>query len=155
MANLVPVFLAVGTGLQMISQIKQGQSEAAVASANAEISRMQARQTEEEGKYEVAKLEREKEQMLKRQRMAYLKSGVLISEGTPLAMMAQTATEYEMDIAALRYNSAVKAQQERYGSEIYKSSAKSARQLGYWKAGTTLLLGGAKVEKAREEKEYV
>ena len=155
MSFVLPIVSMIGTGLQAAGQIQAGNTEAAnlrtkAASeeANANTATMQAQQAKTAGEYEVAKLERQKKQALSTQRALYAKSGVLISEGSPLEVQADTATEYQMDINASKYNTAIEVKQYEYESEwsrslasYYSSSAKSAKSAGYLNAGSTLLTG--------------
>ena len=53
---------------------------------------------------EAAKITKEKGKTISAQRAAYAKAGVRLDEGTPLDVMADTAAEYELDLATGRYN---------------------------------------------------
>ena len=90
--SIDPISLAlmVGVGLKVASDIQTARSQA-------EGLEFKAQQIDREKQ----KTEREKRQMLSRQRALYAKSGVVISEGSPLEVMADTATQFEMDIRLL------------------------------------------------------
>ena len=152
MSFLPTVLMVAATGLSIYSEIQSGKARASAYQTNAEIAQMQARQAKKAGEYEVGGLKREKRRMTGRQRALYAKSGVVVSGGSPLEVMADTATEYQMDIGAQRYNIATQAGQYRYQSEIYKSRAKTAKQMGYMSAGKTLLTGGYGVGKVWPKK---
>jgi hypothetical protein len=141
MSALPAVLIAAGATLIAASEIKQGQTTKAVYKANANLAELQGQGIEQAGAYEGAKLAREKRQMLGRQKALYAKSGVSLSEGSPLEVMADTATQYEMDIAANRYNTAIQKSQTEYQAKIYRMMGKSALQTAYMGAGATLLSG--------------
>jgi hypothetical protein len=106
MASSIPLILmAAGTGLGVAGTIAEG------------------RERSKQFEYEAQQKQREKAQMLSRQRALYAKSGVVISEGSPLEVQADTATQYEMDIRRKR------------------QQAKYAKTTSYFKAGSTLLTG--------------
>ncbi len=145
--------VAAGSVMQAMSMIAEGQRMAAQAEAearaqevNAMIAEMQAKQVETSAEYERKKLEREKRRMLGRQRALYAKAGVLSFEGSPLEVMADTATQYEMDIAANQYNASILARRYRYEasyrrnlSSYYSQLAPSYRIGGFIRGGATLL----------------
>ena len=106
MAAAIPyILMAAGTAVSAYSQYKSAKIQA------------------EESEYKTQKLEREKRFMFARQRTAYAKSGVMLTEGSPLAVMADTATQYEMDI------------------RMQRRQTKAIKQVGYLKAGSTILTG--------------
>jgi len=148
--------MIASTAMSVYSSIREGQVANAQAKAQAEsmrvganISKMQAEATKKSGEYDEAKIKREKAKMLSTQQARYAKSGVLISEGSPLEVMADTASQYEMDISANRYNTAVQVAQKEYESkaqssmaDYYSSLGKAHKTSSYLKAGTTLLTSG-------------
>lgn len=108
MAAFIPfALMAAGTAISTIGKIQEGKE--------------QSKQIE----YEAQKTERAKSRMLSRQKALYAKSGVLLSEGSPLEVMADTAAQYEMDI------------------RMQRQKAKAVKKLSYFGAGSTLLTGGA------------
>lgn len=154
------VLLAAGTAMSALSAIQQGQAASAQAkaqgaalTASGRLAQMEAEAAKKAGKYEETKLAKQKAAMLSAQRARYAKAGVSFLSGSPLAVMAETATEYEMDIAAQRYNTAIQTAQKRYESRYYGTMgeyysglfAKAQRTAGYTKAGATLLTGGYNV----------
>jgi len=162
---MATILMVAATAVTVIGQIKQGQQQAAAEKYNAQVAYQNAevyRQTgkfetatlKEQGKYEQQRIAREKRQALSTQRALYGKSGVRIFEGSPLEVQADTAAEFELDIAASRYNVAVGAERIRYETDVgvarsesearyRRRSAKSYRRASYWKAGATLLTAAA------------
>ena len=157
------VLVAVGVGLQIVGQIKEGQMKSAAEKYNAAVAYSQAevyRQTgkfesealAERGRYEQQRIAREKGKTLSAQRAAYGASGVRIFEGSPLEVQADTAAQYELDIAADKYNVALGLERIRYETDVGVSRsvseakyrrrlAKSYRTQSYLRAGSTLLTG--------------
>jgi len=143
MSFLPQLLMVAGTVAVASSAVQEGKAMSAAELANAEIASLQAGQVRQAGTYEEKKLVRSKKQALSTQRALYAKSGVLISEGSPISVMADTATQYEMDIQANRYNTAVESAKYDYEAEYRKSMAKRYKKLGYTKAiGSTLLSAG-------------
>ena len=145
MSWLPMTLLMVGTGLKAASNIQEGKAMSAAEEANAAIATLQGKQVQQAGAYEQQKIARSKKQALSTQRALYAKSGVLISEGSPIAVMADTATQYEMDIQASRYNVAIEAAKYDYEAEYRKSMAKRYKKLGYTKAAGGVLLSAGTI----------
>ena len=132
----------VGLAMSAIGSMQAASSQSAAAQANANVLRMQADQATAAAEVDVQKLERQKRQALSTQKALYAKSGVLISEGSPVEVMADTATNYQLDINTLRYNSAVKAQQYRYQAGTQNSLASDYNVAGLINTGSTILTSG-------------
>ena len=139
------VMQGVGSVMQAVSTIQSGNSQASVEGANANIASLQAQQVRKSGEYEVAKLKRSKKQAISTQRALYAKSGVLISEGSPIEVMADTATQFEMDIQAQQYNTAIEAAKYDYEAEYRKAMARQYKQTGRTKAASQILLSLGKI----------
>jgi len=161
------VFLTMaGTAMDAAGKIQQAQSQAAAQLYNAKIAETQARTYQQVGAFEQAtlgakgkaeeeKLTRAKKKTLSEQKAAYAQAGVRF-EGTPIEVMADTAAEYEMDIATTRYNTQLGIAQSQYATALgtaqslseaqyLKESAKRTKTSGYWGAGRSLLTGGARL----------
>jgi len=128
-----------GTFLTAYSQIQAGRAQASIEEANAALASLQARQIRETGVYKERQLRREKAKMLGRQKALYAKAGIVLSEGSPLEVMADTATEYEMDISAIRYNTAIETARLGYESAFRRRQAESYKRLAYLRAASTIL----------------
>jgi len=162
-APVALTLMAVGTAMDAISSIREGQTMSAAAKYNAQVAEMEAGAIQASGQFEQTALEkqsafertsiaREKAKTLSTQRAAYAKSGVRIDVGSPLEVMADTAAQYELDLAANRYNLALGKERIKYETSVgvarskseqaYQSlMAKEYKRAGYWKAGSTLLTG--------------
>jgi len=154
------LFKGAGYVAQATSQMQQAEINAAQAKvtgqgyqASAVLAEQEAEAIGKSGAYEEAKLLREKKQILGKQRAAYAKSGVRFDEGSPLEVMADSATGYEMDISAKRYNVATTVAQKEYKATYYKSLsgyyqnilAPAYRRAGRYGATATLLTGAGDI----------
>lgn len=139
--SLLPIALAaVGTVTQAVSAVQEGNAMSAAEKANANLASLYASQTRQAGAYEVSKIERQKKQTQSTQQARYAKSGVLVTEGSPLEVMADTAAQYEMDIQATKYNTEVQASAYDYEAKYRRQMASRYKQLGYTKAVSGVLL---------------
>lgn len=159
-AGLV-IMTVAGGAMKTVSQIAQGKQQAANAEYNAKVAEQQAQAARENAKYqqetltqqseyEQARIQREKQKTQATQRTLYAKSGVRLDEGSPLEVMADTAAQYEMDIAANQYNLGVGLEEIRYNTDVdvsrlkseaaYQRTQKKAyKTASYWNAGSTIL----------------
>ena len=148
MSYLPMVMQLAGTIIQATSSVQEGQAMSGVELANANIASSQAAQTRQAGKYDVARIKREKEKTAGIQKARYAKSGVLITEGSPIEVMADTAAQFQMDIMATEYNTAIEASRYYYEAETRKIQAERYRRAGYTKAAGGTLLSLAKIGSA-------
>ena len=161
MSVIAPIMLGAATALKAIGQIREGRAMAQAEQYNARVAEMQAKSIEQAAafekktisqseSYERARLAREKKKMTATQRARYISSGVRADIGSPLAVMADTAAEYELDIAASRYRQQLGLARVGYEADVEKSlalseagfrkgQAKRYKRAGYWGAGETLL----------------
>ena len=161
MAAALPIISAVtaiaGAGLGAISAIRQGsaqsaalRSQANAARYNQQVAEMNANAVKASGAY-AEQIQREKNQrLIGSQKTGFAKSGVTL-EGTPLDVMASTASDQEKDIIAQRYNTDIqawryRAQGAQYGYEASRDVSMSSGPItaGYIGAGSTLLTGAGR-----------
>ncbi len=145
MSFLPFALMAAGTVLKAVSAVREGEAMSAAEIANANIAASQAAQARQAGAYEETKIARQKARILSEQRARYAKSGVLITEGSPIEVMADTAAQYEMDIQVNRYNTAIEAGRFDYESRYRRLAAKRYRDFGYTKAFSGVLLTAGSV----------
>lgn len=135
------VFMIAGMTLGALGQLQQAQQQKAAERYNARIAEMQAESIKVSGEFEEAKLKRQKRTLLGKQRALYGKAGVLTTTGSPLEVMADTAAQMELDIAANRYNVQVGISQALTEAAYRRKMARSYGAAGGIKATTTLLTG--------------
>jgi len=129
-----------GTAVQVAGQLQKGQAEADTAKYNSRVAQLQATQVRRASEFEIQKLKREKSQHLARQRVVTAKSGLELS-GSPLEVLIDSATQFELDIAAERYNTMSQISNLQFESDYQKRLAKAAKTSSYLAAGGTLLTG--------------
>ena len=157
------ILLIASTAMQAMSQIQQGQQMSANEKYNARVAESEAEAYRVSGAFESQALTQQSAFAQARivtakgkargiQQAGYAKAGVLVFEGSPLMVMADTATEYELDIAANQYNRDIGLERIRYTTDVgvgrSLAEAEYRRKLGkyykrasYWAAGQTLLTG--------------
>lgn len=136
--SLAKTLGTLGTIGSFVAPILSGNQAARVADANADIAAMEARSKAETGRTQARKLSRESASLIGSQRAAYGKAGVGI-EGSPLAVMADTASQYGEDIYMVGRNAGESAKASMFESELYSSMAKNKRRAGWLQAGMSLL----------------
>lgn len=90
---------------------------------NAAILAQQARATEAAGREEARRLREKNEAFLSRQRARYAAAGVVGTEGTPLAVLAETAGKLELESQDAIYQSSLKAREYDWQSQIERYNA--------------------------------
>jgi len=164
----VPIaMMAVGTVVDAVGQVQQGKQMAAAEKFNASTALANIETTKQtaafestsltqQSQFERDKIAREKVSMTSEQRVRFAKSGVRVDVGTPLDVMASTSAQFELDIAANKYNLETGLEEiryerdvktTRYGAEAtYRSLlAKDYKRAGYAGATKTILKSGSKI----------
>lgn len=118
--------MIAGTAMSAFSSVRAGQQQKKWYDYNASVARQNAT-------FEADSLERKGEALKGQQRVMFGRAGVT-PEGTPTAVMADTAGNLARDVAAIRYKGA------RLG-DIQEMQGENAEEAGYWGAGTTVLTG--------------
>lgn len=149
---------ALGTGVSVLSAVGQGQAQKAAmkeqsraAAYNRQVAEQNAQAVEAAGRLDIEQQRREHLQILGAQKARYGAAGVIM-EGTPLEVMAQTASDMEQDILTTQYNYDVKAARWRSEAGFYDYEAMRNKNLAPYyssqstlKAGTALLTGASQV----------
>lgn len=119
----------IGSGLSAYGKYKQSKTAEGNAQYNAAIALQNAKLIQQSAKLELARGRKDKLKFLDLQRVKFLKSGVR-SEGTPFDLMAETASEIELDLQVDYFNSQVAAQRELLQAGIDEKSARDISQQG-------------------------
>jgi hypothetical protein len=119
----------VGTAVGALGAIQGGKAEQSAADFNAASARQEA-QARENAQRTAA------QRQLGSIRAGVSKSGARM-EGTPLAVLSESAANAEIDALNTRYSG------QREGA-LYDSRARNARTAGYLRAGTSLLTGASR-----------
>ena len=148
----------LGTGVSAVGALKASQNEAQGMEAQANASRANAQIAQNEATQQTAatqektlELSRQKRLMEGAQIAGYGASGVT-EAGSPLEVMANTASQYERDMLMTGYAGDVAAAQKTNEAKIYDweaenkvFEAKQKRTTGAIGAGTTLLSGAGQL----------
>lgn len=131
---------ATGSVIQATNQAQYANANADVLDYNAQVERENARAAMYAGEADKAKLERQKKiavgQYLARQGA----SGFSMA-GTPLSMLADMVSQYELDEETTMWNARTKAGQYRSQADIYNYSANAQRSKAKNALGGGLLSG--------------
>lgn len=136
-----------GAAMTIAGANRAGQEDEAARLATAEIleynravMEKEALAAEAAGELEEEKLQRQKKLTLATQRANFGASGFTM-QGTPLAIMADTAAEYEKDIYINKWNAGITAQRYRSQGNVYGMSATAQRRAAGNSSSTALLTG--------------
>lgn len=145
MTGMEPLAIAAlaGTGLQAVGTIASAQAQSNAAKYNAQISEQNATIARQNAAEQEARQRR-----LAKKRLGALRAGVGASgvtmEGSPLAVMQDTAQQLELDALTIRHQGDLKARGYKVNAELDRTQAKNVKKQGYLKAGSQLLSGGAR-----------
>ncbi len=131
---------SAGVGMSAAGQHQAGEAQAAWLKYDSALAKREAEITEKKTSYEVASFRRQGEKFKAEQRATVGASGVRL-EGSPLEVLAETASEIERDALMTRY--AGKVEEKRYmaQSALLKTQGKYAKKAANLGALTTLLTG--------------
>ena len=119
----------VGTAVGALGAIQGGRAEQNAADFNARSAQMEAQSRENAQRAQA-------QRQLGMIRAGVAKSGATM-EGTPLAVLSESAANAEIDALNTRYS----GQRE---AALYESRGRNARTAGYLRAGTSLLTGASR-----------
>jgi len=142
MAILGLLQLASG-GMKAFGQLSERNAQAQAAERNAQIMRQQAGLVAQAGEFDVKRLQKQKSSFEGLQRVLFAKGGVSSQSGSPLAVIADSAAEFELDIASSRFNTQINQMRlfSQAGEDV--RLAQRARSAGKMEAFTTLLDTGS------------
>lgn len=152
---LTPYLIAGGIGLAAAGEIQAGrvasaeaESQEAIANYNAAVQEREAQAVEQRTGLEQQRQAQESARAMSRIQARIGVSGAVPTVGAPLRLQAKQASEFEMENLMIGYRGATEAARARSAAEItriqakvYGRRAKTAKQAGYMRAGTTLLTG--------------
>jgi len=141
MPQALPYIMIGGSALSAFGQIQQGNAANEAAQANARLAMQEGAAKREALKYEGLKLSREQNATIEQQKALYGASGVDMSTGSPLDVMANTAAQYSRDIGMTGIAADQAYSNAENQAEIYRYQGKQAKMGGYLGAGGTLLTG--------------
>ena len=149
---------ARGAKAQGKAALRTAQYNKAIRDRNARVADQEAELRERVGDREVREFREDFGKLQARAGVAFRKSGVIASSGTPLEVMMQNANEAEEDVQTIRLQAATDAgrmrQQgvnQRLAGQLALLEGRSRKMAAdiqarskYFEAATTLAMGGAK-----------
>lgn len=108
-------------GAQYSAQAAQAQYEAGMN--NATVLAQQARSVEEASRIQAEQQREENQRLLARQRARYAAAGVVSSEGSPLAVLAETAGRLELGVQNQMHEANLQARELDWRSKIERYNA--------------------------------
>jgi hypothetical protein len=131
----------IGTTVAAYGQYQAGQAQEATANYNAKLAENEAKAKEQQAHVESLQMQKQKERLAASQRAGFAKGGSVITEGTPLLLMAEQAGQAELDILNNQRNRAMESTALRSEATLSKFQGKQAAKASNISAGTTLLQG--------------
>lgn len=116
----------IGAVVQGIGAKAGVDQEAANLRSQQEAQKRQAGIQQTTGAYRAARKQEEVQRVLGQNRAAYSGSGVALS-GSAADVIADSATEGELDVQAIRWNSGMEADTQRHNAKVSGASAKAVQ----------------------------
>jgi len=123
-------------------QYMENQSKANASEYNARTAEWQARLVKQSSEFSMARIQRQKAKFLSTQQSLYAKAGVKL-EGSPIKVMADSATEYELDKLTENYNAQVQMAALKSEAQASRTQASQYRFQASFQPAMTLLTGAA------------
>lgn len=149
----------LGTALQALGVVASAGASVAggisannVAQHNAKIAENNATAARQQAAYEADIQRGRQRQIIGAQRAAGAASGLDITQGTPVAVLGDTAKAGEMDILARLYSGESAASAYENDAQNFRAGGKAQRTAGFINAGTSLLSGFGKMAVARNRR---
>lgn len=137
--------MVAGTGMNMMQQYGQGKYEEQLARNNAIIQERMANDALKRGEDEERKHREQVAQFASAQKAKMGASGVIISDGSALRTLEDTAYMGELDALTIRNNAEREAYGYRVNAQNFRDDARMTRRSRNWEMADTILTGGTKV----------
>ena len=145
--GIVTALTIIGSGLQAVSSIQQGQAQARSANFRAAIAEQNAILARQTAAADAEKRRRDLARATGRSRARFGAAGLTV-EGSPLEVLGDLTAEGELNVRNALFDGEVEARRFQAESSLLQSQARDARTSGFLRAGTSLLFAGAKVGRA-------
>ena len=141
--------LAIGGGLLSVyGQIQAGKAQAAAASRNAAIKRLQAEELLQRAEINIGEVFRESRIIAGTQASSYAAAGVGL-DGTPLLVIEETLARASEEAQLMRRDAQFQAKMLRMGADIEQRQGKDLRDASYISAAGSLLSTGFNIALAQ------
>lgn len=142
-APFLPALQVIGTVVSAIGALQSASSQRDAANYNARVAADNAVVARQQGEADAARLRRQSVKTLGDMRAAFAANGISL-EGSPLDVLGDSASQFELDIQNATYNAELRALGYQNESTLSRSRADSAMTAGYLNATGTILGGAAK-----------
>ena len=139
---IAAVLIFAAAAVSANGQQQQAKADRRTAKRNERYQRWLAEDADKRGDERVARFQERLAQLKGRQRAGFAAAGVVIDEGTPLDVLADTAEQGELESLNLKANAAREAFGHKQAEAQFRFDAKVVRRQGNIQA-TSTLLGGA------------
>lgn len=129
-------------GATAFGQIQEGQQRAEAEEFNADVARQQAELVKTRGRLDILRQKKTAIAFRSTQEALYSKAGVVLT-GSPLAVIEESAANAELDILLTEFNILTEAAGLVSEAQERERRARAERQMGYVRAGRTLLTTAA------------
>lgn len=138
------IALMAGAGLvSAYGQHQAGRYTQAVASENARVAELAARDAERRGHLDEMRHRRRVRHLIGRQQAQLAASGVDVGSGSAASLITGTAGEAELDALTLRYNAQLEAWGMRAQATDIRAQGRLAKLRGNYGAAESLLTAGS------------
>ena len=133
----------IGGLISGVGAMQQANAAAESEKAQAEARRRQATIDQDSGAYKAQQQQRNVDRVLGKQRAGFLSSGIALT-GSASDVIDESTAEGALDVAAIRWNSQLSADNERYNAKINDMNASNAKAAAPIAFLTPVLSGVAK-----------
>lgn len=148
MASAAVPFAIGGGLLSAYGQIQAGKAQAAAASRNAAIKRLQAEELLQRAEINIGEVFREGRIMAGTQASSYAGAGVAL-DGTPLLVIEETLARAAEEASLIRRDAEFSAKMLRLGADIEERQGKEMEQAAKWGAVGSLINTGVNIAIAK------
>jgi hypothetical protein len=124
-----PALGLIGGLVSAVGSIASGAAQQSAANAQASAYERQAYNERQAALYNASRQREKAVELIAQQRVGFLDTGISLM-GTPMNILEDTTTETEMDVAAIKYNGEIKAQNFEMQADIYRMKGENAMMGG-------------------------
>jgi hypothetical protein len=131
----------ISTAVSVVGSLMQASSRSDAAEYNAEVARRNAAMATQQAESDAEEQRRRSIRQIGAMRAGYGASGVVGNEGSPLDVLAQSASDAEMDRLNILYRGRVRASGYEASARLDDMRAENEQTAGMFGAGRALVLG--------------
>ena len=137
----IMVLGALGALASAVGSIAAGVAQNNVAKYNAQVAENNATAERQRAAYEAGMIEDDKQRVIGAQRAGGVSAGLDITQGTPIAVLGDSAKSAELDILARKYSGEAQATAYQNDARRMRAEGKAAQTAGII-GGFSSILGG-------------